>query len=44
MLLTKFLNWSLKVLLVMCCYEISMLLVATGIFVRMLNCRERNEV
>ncbi len=44
MLLTKFLNWSLKMLLVMCCYEISMLLVATGIFVRMLNCRERNEV
>ncbi len=31
-------------LLVMCCYEISLLLLATGIFVRMLNSRERKEV
>jgi hypothetical protein len=44
MLLTKFLNWSLKMLLVMCCHEISILLLATGIFLRMLNSRERKEV
>lgn len=44
MLLNKFLNWSLKMLLAMCCFEISLLLLATGIFVRMLNSREKKEV
>jgi hypothetical protein len=37
MLLKKFLNWSLKMLWPMCSYETSMLLLATGIFVRILN-------
>ncbi len=43
-LLSKLLNWSLKMLQVMCCEQISMLLLATGISVRMLNGRERKEV
>jgi hypothetical protein len=43
-LLNKFLNWHLEILLGMCCYEISMLLMATGISVRMLNGREWKEM
>jgi hypothetical protein len=42
MLLNKFLNWSLKMLLAMCCFEISLLLLATGIFVRMFE-QQRKE-
>ncbi len=38
------LNWSLKMLWVMCCYKKSMLLLAAGISIRMLNSRERKEV
>ncbi len=44
MLLNEFLNWSMKMLHVMRCYQTSMLLVATLIFVRMLNNKERKEV
>jgi hypothetical protein len=41
MLLNGFLNWSLKMLHVMCCYQhLSMLLLAVGVFVRILNRRE----
>jgi hypothetical protein len=40
----EFLKWSLTMLVVMCCYQTSMLLLATGISVRMLNGRERKEV
>ncbi len=43
-LLNKFLNWHLEILLAMFCYEISMLLMTTGISVRMLNGREWKEV
>ncbi len=42
MLLNGFLNWSLKMLVVMCCYQTSMLLVVTCISVGMLNW-QRNE-
>ncbi len=44
MLRNEFLNWSLKMLWVMCCYQKSMLLLAAGISMRMLNSRERKEV
>jgi hypothetical protein len=37
MLLNGFLNWSLKMLVVMCCYQTSILLLVTGISVGMLN-------
>jgi hypothetical protein len=37
-------DWILKMLLVMCCYEASMLPLATGIFVRMLNSGGQREV
>ncbi len=40
----EFLNWSLKMLQVMWCDQMYMLLLATGISVRMLNGRERKEV
>jgi hypothetical protein len=40
MLLKGFSNWSLKMLQVMCCNKASMLLLATGIYVRMLNNRD----
>jgi hypothetical protein len=43
-LLNEFLNWSLKMLLVICCYQTSMLLLTTGISVRTMNSRERKEV
>jgi hypothetical protein len=43
-LLSKFLDWSLEMLLVKCCYQTSMLLLATGISLRMLNGRERKKV
>ncbi len=39
MLLKRFSNWSLKMLQFMCCNKASMLLVAIGIYVRMLNTR-----
>ncbi|KAH8966520.1 hypothetical protein BDL97_03G029200 [Sphagnum fallax] len=38
------LNWSLKMLQVMCCHQTSMLVLAIGISVRMLNSRGRKEV
>jgi hypothetical protein len=38
------LNWSLKMLQVMCCHQTSMLVLAIGISVRMLNNRGRKEV
>jgi hypothetical protein len=41
MLLKKFLNWSLKMLWPMSSYETSMLLLTTGIFVKILNGSER---
>jgi len=37
----EFLKWNLTILLVMCHCQTSMLLLATGISVRMLNARER---
>jgi hypothetical protein len=37
MLLNGFLNWSLKMLVVTCCYQTSILLLVTGISVGMLN-------
>ncbi len=40
----EFLIGSLKMLLVMGCCQTSMLLLATGISVRMLNSRERKKV
>ncbi len=40
----EFLKCSLTMLLVMCCCQTCMLLLAKGIFVRMLNGRERKEV
>jgi pentatricopeptide repeat protein len=40
----EFLKWSLTMLLVMCCCQTSMLLLAIGISVRMLNGRERKKV
>jgi pentatricopeptide repeat protein len=39
----EFLKWSLQMLLVMCRCQTSMLLLATGISVRMLNIRERKK-
>jgi len=36
------LNWSLKLLQVICCHQTSMLVMAIGISVRMLNSRCRN--
>jgi pentatricopeptide repeat protein len=44
MLQSEFLTWSLTVLLVMCCCQTSMLLLATGTSVRMLYGRERKKV
>ncbi len=47
MLLTRLLNWQMKMPRAMCCYQASMLLLlllATGISVRKLNSRERKEV
>ncbi len=43
MLLNKFLNWRMKILQIMCCYQTFMMLVATFIFVRMLNDKEKKE-
>ncbi|CAK9193272.1 unnamed protein product [Sphagnum troendelagicum] len=40
----KFLNWSLKMLLLMCYSQTSMLLLAAGISLRMLSGRERKKV
>jgi hypothetical protein len=40
----EFLNCSLKMLLLMCCYQPSMLLLATGVSRRMFNSRYRNNV
>jgi hypothetical protein len=37
----QFLNWSLKMLPIMCCYKKCMLLLATGILVRMLNSNKK---
>jgi len=42
-LLNEFLNWSLKMLLVMCCYQTYMVLLITGISVGMLNGRAKKE-
>jgi hypothetical protein len=42
MLLNEFLNRSLKMLLVMCCYQTSLLLLLTGISVGMLE-QQRKE-
>ncbi len=44
MLLNEFLNWSLKKLLVICCYQTYMVLLITGISVGMLNGRAKKEV
>jgi hypothetical protein len=38
------LNWSLKLLQVICCHQTFMLVLAIGISVRMLNSRGRKEV
>jgi hypothetical protein len=38
------LNWSLKMLHVMCCHQTSMLVLAISIYVGMLNNRSRKEV
>jgi len=40
----EFLKWNLTMVLIMGCCQTSMLLVATGIYVRMLNVRERKKV
>jgi hypothetical protein len=40
----EFLKWNLTMVLIMGCRQTSMLLVATGISVRMLNVRERKKV
>jgi pentatricopeptide repeat protein len=40
----EFLKWSLTMLLVMCCCQTSTLLLAIGIFVRMLNVKEKKKV
>ncbi len=38
------LNWSVKMLQVMCCHQTSMLVLAIGISLRMLNNKSRKEV
>ncbi len=38
------LNWSLKMLQVMCCHQTSMLMLAIGISMRMLNNKGRKKV
>jgi ABC-type proline/glycine betaine transport system permease subunit len=40
----KFLNWNLKMMQAMCCYQIYILPLVTGISTKILNGRERKEV